>query len=94
MKNKHIGSSFDNFLQKEGLLEVVSATATKRVIAHQVQQLMKEKRLTKQEMTTRMGIKNRLQLDRLLNPDNVSVTLLTLEKTANALGKKLEVQFV
>ena len=35
MKNKHIGSSFDNFLQKEGLLEVASATATKRVIAHQ-----------------------------------------------------------
>ncbi len=94
MKNKHIGSNFDNFLQKEGLLEVASATATKRVIAHQVQQLMKEKHLTKQEMTARMGIKNRLQLDRLLNPDNVSVTLLTLEKTANALGKKLEVQFV
>ena len=94
MKNKHIGSSFDDFLHKEELFEAVSATATKRVIAHQVQQLMKEKHLTKRAMTARMGIKNRLQLDRLLTPDNVSVTLLTLEKTANALGKKLEVQFV
>jgi hypothetical protein len=55
---------------------------------------MKEKHYTKKEMTVRMGIKNRLQLDRLLNPDNVSVTLLTLEKTAHALGKRLEVQFV
>ncbi|MBF0571988.1 MAG: XRE family transcriptional regulator [Candidatus Omnitrophica bacterium] len=94
MKNKHIGSSFDDFLQKEDLLGVASATATKRVIAYQIQQLMKEKHLTKKEMTSRMGIKNRLHLDRLLNPDNVSVTLLTLEKTANALGKKLAVQFI
>ncbi|MBF0388076.1 MAG: XRE family transcriptional regulator [Candidatus Omnitrophica bacterium] len=93
MKNKHIGTNFDDFLQEEGLLEEASATATKRVIAYQVQQLMKAKRLTKKEMTSRMGIKSRIQLDRLLDPNNVSVTLLTLEKTANALGKKLEVQF-
>jgi len=37
MKNKHIGSGFNDFLQKEGLLEVASATATKRVISHQIQ---------------------------------------------------------
>ncbi|MEI6437352.1 MAG: Fis family transcriptional regulator [Candidatus Omnitrophota bacterium] len=94
MKNKHIGSGFDDFLKQEGLLEEASAAATKRVIALQIQQLMKQKHLTKKEMTFRMGIKSRIVLDRLLDPDNVSVTLLSLEKTANALGKRLAVRFI
>lgn len=94
MKNKHIGSNFDDFLKKEGLLEEATAAAVKRVIAFQIEEFMKEKSITKKEMTARMGIKGRMQLDRLLDPENVSVTLLTLERTANALGKKLQVQFV
>ena len=55
---------------------------------------MKNKHITKTEMTQRMQIKSRMQLDRILDPNNVSVTLLTLEKAANALGKKLKIQFV
>ncbi|MBF0483329.1 MAG: XRE family transcriptional regulator [Candidatus Omnitrophica bacterium] len=94
MKNKHIGSSFDDFLKQEGILEETSTNATKRVIAYQVQQIMKEKHLTKKAMTERMKIKSRIQLDRLLDPNNESVTLLTLEKTALALGKRLKIQFV
>ena len=94
MKNKHVGSKFDDFLQQEGILEETTAAATKRVIAYQVSQLMKEKHLTKKSMTERMGIKSRIQLDRLLDPNNVSVTLLTLEKIALALGKQLKVQFI
>ena len=94
MKNKHMGSSFDDFLKEEGIFEEVTAAATKKVIAYQIQRLMKEKHLTKKAMTERMRIKSRIQLDRLLDPNNVSVTLLTLEKTARALGKHLKVQFV
>lgn len=94
MKNKHIGSNFDDFLKEEGLLEEAQAAAIKRVIAFRIQQIMKNKHITKTEMTQRMQIKSRMQLDRLLDPDNLSVTLLTLEKAANALGKKLKIQFV
>jgi antitoxin HicB len=94
MKNKHIGSNFDEFLNQEGILEKTTAAATKRVIAFQIQELMKKNHLTKKAMTERMRITSRMQLDRLLDPDNVSVTLLTLEKTARALGKNLKVQFV
>lgn len=94
MKNKHLGSNFDDFLKQEGMLEETTAAATKRVIAFQVQQLMKEKHLTKKTMTERMEIKSRIQLDRLLDPNNVSVTLLTLAKTARALGKHLKIQFI
>ena len=91
---RHIGSDFDEFLKQEGILEETTAAATKRIIAFQVQQLMKRNHLTKKTMTERMKIKSRMQLDRLLDPNNVSVTLLTLEKTAQALGKNLQVQFV
>jgi len=93
-KNKHIGSSFDDFLQEEGLLEESQATAVKRVIAYQIAKAMEQGHITKIEMTRLMRIKSRTQLDRLLDPDNNSVTLLTLEKAANALGKKLKVQLV
>lgn len=94
MKNKHIGSDFDEFLKEENMLEETQATAIKRVVAFQIQEIMKSKHISKSEMTQRMQIKSRTQLDRLLDPDNVSVTLLTLEKAANALGKKLKIQFV
>ena len=94
MKNKHLGSNFDEFRKEENILEETQAAAIKRVIAFRIQQIMKHKRITKSEMTLRMHIKSRMQLDRLLDPDNVSVTLLTLGKAANALGKKLKIQFV
>jgi len=92
MKNKHIGSNFDAYLREENILEATQAAAIKRVVAFQIQQIMKKEHITKSEMTARMQIKSRTQLDRLLDPANVSVTLLTLEKAANALGKKLKIQ--
>ena len=44
---KHIGSDFDTFLEKEGLLTEVETAALKRVIAYQVEELMQRQRLTK-----------------------------------------------
>jgi antitoxin HicB len=94
MKNKHVGANFDNFLQEEGILEETQAVAVKRAIAFQIKKIMLEKKITKAEMTRRMHIKSRMQIDRLMDPTNKSVTLLTLEKAANALGKRLEFQLV
>jgi DNA-binding Xre family transcriptional regulator len=92
--NKHIGSNFDDFLKEEGILEETQAAAAKKVFAFKLMKLMKEKKISKTEMTMRMHTKSRAQLDRLLDPANTSVTLLTLEKAANAVGKHLEVQLV
>lgn len=92
--NKHMGSNFDDLLREEGILEEAQAGAMKRVIAFQIAKAMRQKNISKQNMTKRMHMKSRTQLDRLLDPNNVSVTLLTLEKAANALGKKLKVQFI
>ncbi|OGX08108.1 MAG: Fis family transcriptional regulator [Omnitrophica WOR_2 bacterium GWF2_38_59] len=93
-KNKHIGSNFDDFLKDEGILEESQAAAVKRIIAFQIEAAMKKENITKKEMTERMHMKSRMQLDRLLDPENRSVTLLTLEKAAIALGKKLRIQLV
>ena len=91
MKNKHIGTSFDEFLQEEGLLAATEATAVKRVIAYQIEREMAERQLSKSALA-RMMQTSRSALDRLLDPENASVTLLTLESVAHALGKTLKVQ--
>ena len=91
MKNKHIGGDFDEFLQAEGLLAEAEAAAVKRVIAYQIEQEMAERRISKSALA-RMMRTSRSSLDRLLDPENPSVTLLTLESVALALGKKLSVK--
>ncbi len=91
--NKHIGSDFDDFLEEEGLLAEVEATAFKRVIVYQVEELMKSQQLTKTEMARRMQT-SRASLNRLLDPSNPSITLQTLERAAAALGKRLRIELV
>jgi antitoxin HicB len=91
MNKKHIGSNFDDFLKEENLYEQAQAVAIKRVIAYQIAEEMTKKKLSKTEMANRMKT-SRAALERLLDPDNASITLVTLERAASALGKKLTVQ--
>mgnify|MGYP001356984760 CR=1 FL=1 len=91
-KNRHLGSDFDDFLEKDGLLADAEAVAIKRVVAFQIAQMMKKQRISKTTMAKRMNT-SRSALERLLDPENNSVTLQTLERAARALGKKLRVEF-
>jgi len=91
MKKTHIGGKLDDFLQAERLLEAATATATKRVIAHKITTEMKRRRLTKMAMASRMKT-SRAALDRLLDPNNPSVTIGTLQKAAAALNRQLKVE--
>lgn len=88
---KHRGTRFDDFLEEEGLLAEAEAVAIKRVLAWQIEELMKQEELTKSEMARRMGT-SRSALERLLDPSNPSVTLLTIERAARALGRKVRVE--
>ena len=72
--NQHVGSSFDDFLQEEGLLAEAEATAVKRVLAHQIEKEMAARNLTKRALAGKMQT-SRSSLDRLLDPKNASVTL-------------------
>ena len=91
MKNKHMGSNFDDFLKEEGVLAETEAAAAKRIISYQVRETMKKRKISKSRLALQMGT-SRSALERLLEPGNVSVTLLTLEKVALALGRKLKIQ--
>ncbi len=90
---RHIGSSFDEFLVDEGILDEVSAIAQKRVLAWELAEAMRKRRVTKAQLARRMGT-SRSALDRLLDPDNASVTLATMGRAAAALGKRLRIQLV
>ena len=91
MKNKHIGSNFDEFLKEEGILAETEAIALKRVIAYQIKKEMEKRQISKSALARMMNT-SRSSLARLLDPENPSVTLLTLENVALALGKKLKIQ--
>ena len=92
-KNKHIGSSFESFLEEEGILEEVNSAAIKEVIAHHLQDHMKKHHITQTEMAKQLGT-SRSGLQRLLDPQNISITLLTLNKAATILGKRIEISLV
>ena len=90
--NKYSGSNFDDFLAEEGILEEVSIRAQKRLLALQIADILAESNLTKTEVAERMNT-SRSQLERLLDPDNTSVTLESLERLARAVGKRLKIEF-
>ena len=92
-KNGNIGSSFDDFLTDEGLYDEVEAIAAKRVIAFQLKEAMRVQNITKVKMAEKMHT-SRSTLNRLFDPENQSVTLLTLERAASAIGKKLKLELV
>jgi DNA-binding Xre family transcriptional regulator len=90
MTNRHIGATFESFLEEQGLQEV-DLLAQKRVIAWQIEQAMAEEEITKAEMAARMKT-SRTQIDRLLDPRNNRVQLDTLQRAALAVGRSLKVE--
>ncbi len=93
MKNKRTGSSFDSWLQEEGVYEEVTAAAIKRVLARQIADTMARQMVSKAEMARRMKT-SRAALDRLLDPGNEAVTLNTLSRAARVLGRSLRLELV
>lgn len=91
--NPYTGSSFDDFLQEEGLLEECSAIAIKRVLARQLEEEMKRQNLTKTEMAKQMQT-SRAQLDRLLDPEKTGVSIETITRAASVVGRQLRIELV
>ena len=93
MKRKHIGSSLDDLLRKDGTYEEVTTAAVKRVLARQLATAMAEKDVSKTDMARRMKT-SRAQLNRLVDPDNQAVTLETLQRAAAAVGRQVRLELV
>lgn len=88
-----VGSSFDDFLEDEGILDEVTEIAVKRVLAYQLAEEMKAKKITKAALARQMQT-SRSQIDRLLDPEREGVTLGTIIKAARVVGRRLELQLV
>lgn len=89
MKKKHIGSNFEDFLSENGILEECRASAIKFMIAQELEKAMEKQHISKSEMARRLHT-SRTGIDRLLDPGNTSVTLHTLAKVADVLGKRID----
>ena len=89
--NKHLGSNFDDFLQEQNLLEETSAIAHKQQLVLQLKDIMAEQQISKTFLAKQLKT-SRSQLDRILDPNNVTITLDVLERVALAVGKKLSIE--
>ena len=92
-KKGRVGSSFEDFLKEEGVLEEASAIAVKRVLAWQLEQAMEKEQISKRAMAAAMKT-SRSQLDRILDPDNDRIRLDTLTAAAHVLGLSLRIELV
>ena len=87
----HAGGLFEDFLKEQGTYEEATERAVKRVLAFQLAAAMQEQSISKVEMARRLET-SRSQLDRLLDPDNDTVTLATLARAAKAVGRTLRLE--
>jgi DNA-binding Xre family transcriptional regulator len=88
-----IGSDFDKFLKEEGIYEVCTAGALKKLIALQIAEAMRAKRLTKTQLAARMHT-SRASLNRLLDEEDTSLTLTTLASAGAALKMRIHIELV
>ena len=89
----HSGSTFDSFLEEEGILAETEAVALKRVIAWQIERAMVEKKITKNALAKQLST-SRTQVDRLLDPAHVGVSIETVARAAKAVGKRVRFEIV
>jgi len=92
MSKKHIGSSIDDFLKEEGIFEEAQAQAIKEVVAWQLAEAMKERKISKSKMAAMLKT-SRTQINRLLDPKN-DITLLSLQRAAAIVGRRVSIELV
>jgi predicted XRE-type DNA-binding protein len=92
MSNKHMGSSIDEFLQEEGILDEAQTQAIKEVVAWQLAEAMKKRKISKARMA-RLLQTSRTQVDRILDPTN-DITLSSLQRAAAIVGRRVTIQLV
>jgi len=92
MSRKHMGSSIDEFLKEEGIFEEAQAQAIKEVVAWQLAEAMKERKISKSKMAVLLKT-SRTQVDRLLDPKN-DITLMSLQRAAAMVGRRVSVELV
>ena len=91
-RKKHMGSSIDDFLKEEGIFEEAQAQAVKEVVAWQLDEAMRKRKISKNRMA-RLLKTSRTQVDRLLDPKN-DITLSSLQRAAAIVGRRVMIELV
>lgn len=91
-QTKHAGSRLDDFLKEEGIFEEAQAQAIKEVVAWQLDEAMKRRKISKNKMAMLLKT-SRTQVDRLLNPKS-DITLGSLQRAAAIVGRRVSVELV
>jgi hypothetical protein len=92
MSKKHLGSSIDDFLKQERIFDEAQVQAVKEVVAWQLAQAMRKKRISKTRMAALLRT-SRSQVDRLLDP-NDDITLSSLQRAAAMVGRRVSIELV
>ena len=92
MSKKHMGSSIDDFLKEEGIFEETQAQAVKEVVAWQLAEAMKKRKISKKKMAMLLKT-SRTQVDRLLDAKN-DITLSSLQRAAAIVGHRVVIELV
>jgi antitoxin HicB len=92
MSKKHMGSSVDDFLKEEGIFEEAQAQAIKEVVAWQLAEAMRKKKISKNKLATLLKT-SRTQVDRILDPKN-DITLRSLQRAAAVVGRRVMIELV
>jgi antitoxin HicB len=92
MSKKHMGSSIDDFLKGEGIFEEAQAQAVKEVVAWQLAEAMKKRKISKNKMAALLKT-SRTQVDRLLNPKD-DITLSSLQRAAAMVGRRVSIELI
>jgi hypothetical protein len=87
-----MGSTIDDFMKEEGIFEEAQAQAIKEVIAWQLAEAMKERKISKNKMAALLKT-SRTQVDRLLDPSD-DITLSSLQRAAAMVGRRVLVELV
>lgn len=87
------GSTLDEFLKGEGVLDQFEAQSIKEAIAWQFEQQLKQSKLTRPALAKLMKT-SRAQVERLLDPATGNVTIGTLVRAAGVFGKTVSFQLV
>ena len=87
-----MGSSVDDFLKEEGIFEEAQAQAVKEVVAWQLAEAMKKRKISKNRMAALLKT-SRSQVDRLLSAKD-DITLSSLQRAAAIVGRRVMIELV
>jgi len=87
-----MGTSIDGFLKEEGIFEEAQAQAVKEVVAWQLAEAMKKKKISKNRMAALLKT-SRTQVNRILDSKN-DITLGSLQRAAAIVGRRVIIELV